>query len=286
MGRLTAIRKFVSKKSSYTKILFIISMGVFISYSLIESKCYANDDGLNETTKFVQLHEFLEETYGEKVIKQINHGRIPNKNYWTPTDAALLYLTVAEGDNAVKIAALKVIRKANYKYIGIIPYLIDLLADNDVELRQESYETLKKITGKDFGYNVSAWTSWWKYLPLPESMIKWIITLLPVILIFISILKIIKKTYPIKVLYYMPIPVIVSLYFYQALFRPWGLFADVFRLNDRLVYFLYYDLGEFYFCSHSDFIVAKIKFFGIFGGIIVGVIWTIYKRWKRNILHI
>jgi len=59
----------------------------------------------------------------------------------------------------VRIEAIRSIGKL--EHTSIVEPLINTLSDESIDVRKEALETLKKITGKDFGMDSTAWLNWW-----------------------------------------------------------------------------------------------------------------------------
>jgi hypothetical protein len=59
----------------------------------------------------------------------------------------------------VRIEAIRSIAKL--EHTSIIEPLINTLSDESINVRKETVENLKKVTGQDFGMDSTAWLNWW-----------------------------------------------------------------------------------------------------------------------------
>jgi len=88
---------------------------------------------------------------GESPFIQINN---------TCTVFKLLLEELHNEHENVRIEAIRSIGKL--EHTSIIEPLINTLSDESINVRKETIENLKKVTGKDFGIDSTAWLNWWK----------------------------------------------------------------------------------------------------------------------------
>ena len=264
------------------KILIISSVLVFIIYTHIDLNKNSNytrekQNGIN----FELLNKFLILTYGQN----LQSTKTIYEHNWTHKKSALLYWILINKDKVTKRQALKVINKAGFNYASIIPFLIDLLSDEDDEVRKLACMNLRRITHKNFGSNVNMWKHWMNSLPPSELILRWLIVLLPLILCIIFIIQVLYRKFEISTLCYLPIPVVVFFFTYYMCFYPSALFSDYIRISKVTVYFLYFGTYSLSFCSSSVYLIAKIKILIIFGTIVGSIIFGIYHhlRMRRKI---
>lgn len=91
------------------------------------------------------------------LIKMLEHIRT--------TEALSVVLEIAnnvEIERGERLHAIRAFQYAKTSAWPLIPDLIKFLASDDKQLRREARNTLKTISGSDFGENSDRWTLWWK----------------------------------------------------------------------------------------------------------------------------
>ena len=273
-----------SQKFILVKLIFL----VWISYSIIYADIASAPSNMKyekqkmKLTDYTLLHIFLAKIYGKALIEHIHGGKFPTWDEWTQKDAALLYYVLNGSSDIEKKEALKLIKQTNYSKCSIIPYLIDLMSSQDDVVRQKSYEILKSISNKDFGYNILTWQSWYQSIPLYWNIVGLAFMLTIVIVIISYLFKSITKIYVAKHSIRLLGTVIILLFFYQMFYQPWGLSSNVIKIGNKSIYFLHWESSKLFFCSHLEFIIAKIKLFLILGYASFCAFYGFYNYFKKR----
>jgi len=266
----------MSKKLSH--IIFILfCLGVAIGYFFHISEIKKRNLSPINHSLLINAAELI---YNNPNVRRDRQGRLSHQ-----TAAALIYYGMKSKNVFTRRQAAIACGEA--KDVFGTPYLIDLLDDEDSDVKSLARKSLSQIWHKSENLGVEVWQKRWM-----ENSRDWISTIIGLMLIvmvsFIFFYNLLKGNIKFKQLWFtIPLYFLVLFWFYVTCFTFW-LGTGVIRFNSHTIY-LQHSHGFVRLCSHDEYLVGRfMQRAWIVIGIIVLVIgiWQgiryIRKKWYGN----
>lgn len=256
--------------------LFVIFAAIFIYVLINNIQAHRRKDRRILSPDYDILADAADEIYENPDIKRYKDGKIPES-----TASALLYYAMQSEDKTKRIKAALACGKTPDIYST--PYLIQLLKDPNLEVRETGKRALKQIWNQE--YNVDEWQEFWEDKNRNKSLFGKVVSVIFIIAgWFIFISNIVKKKYK---PYTIVFAFILTFWGYTGGFSHWFI-TKVVHVNGNSIYYE----GAWYhvaLISYEKFLVARIAqvtWIVIGVGLLAFGIWQgiryIRRRWYGN----